>query len=371
VDDVFEALKREGLRFGAWLASIPFWVFAGLFGAVAISKAAFIWRLPNVHGAAPAFPEPTQNSDLFMGIVSYQVVGGSSWGYLILNMTALIAAVAIVWLSGGKSDSTTARGRVRFLLAISWPLAITQLTWFGHGTEFLPLGVALALLARNRVLWIFGVLVTTLSHPTQGFAIFVTLLFLTLAPEFHKYRARALTGVLVGAVGMVGFSLWIHTAGIPSRIPLAVEVLPKSFLNALRHGILGLYSGWGVWWILLLLAIFIVGTRTRLLLIFTGVVLPSIATMIAWDGTRDFVAVAAAVGLAMFALVMNRNTSESSLSTSVRQESKQPEHFLLALATFAFLLLPNVQIMMIGDGIPEPGWMWVGLFENYLLPQLT
>ena len=358
-------LQSDLYRLGSWLVGLSPRVFLLTFTLLAITKIAFIWRLPNVHGAAPAFPSPRENSDLFLGILTYQVTGGNQVGYLLVGLLALVLSVLVIWLSGERATALSATGRTRFILAVSWPLFITQFTWFGHGVEFLPLGIALAVLARSRILQLLGVVIAAFAHPTQAFAAFFTLLVLTFAPEFKRYRPIASIATVVGAIVTIGFSVWIQTAGIPSRIPLAVEVLPQSILNALRHGILGLYSGWAVWWFVVLLAFVLVRGRSKIIVVITAVIFPSIATMIAWDGTRDFVAVAGAVGLALMAFVLNSSATQDEGATN--EAARAPGNFALALTAIVFVVLPNVQIMMIGDGIPEPGWMWVGLFENYVL----
>ena len=367
MQEAFRSFTIEVGRLGAWLARIPFWAFAALVLAIAAAKSTFIWRLPNVHGAAPAFPEARENSDLFLGIVSYHVVGGSNWGYLILNGAALFLACLLIWLSASREERFSATGRILLILAFSWPFVATHLAWFGHGTEFFPLGVALTILAKRRWIWIAGVLVTALAHPAQSFATFTTLALLTLAPEFRSWRVRALTGMAVGGLALVGFTLWLRAAGLPSRISLAIEAMPLSLLDPLRHGILGPYSGWGVWWIVILVAFAITAGRTRLLILVTAFIIPSLGAMLNWDGTRDFVGPAAAVGLVLFLFVFNPSSPVKNDTSGDGLKKPSPE-MILAVIALLFLFLPNIQIMMIGDGIPEPGWMWVGLFENYVLP---
>ena len=369
MQEAFRSLVLGMSRFGSWLSKIPFWVFALSVLALSAAKATFIWRLPNVHGAAPAFPEARENSDLFLGIISYQVVGGSNWGYLILNGAALFLASLLIWLSGPSDERFTSAGRTRLILAFSWPFVATHLAWFGHGTEFFPLGIALAILARSRWIWILGIVIAALAHPAQSFAAFTTLALLTLAPEFRSWRIRAVTGMLVGGASLVGFTLWLRAAGLPSRITLAIEAMPLSLLNPLRHGILGPYSGWGVWWIVVLVAFVLATKRTRILIAITAFVIPSLGAMLNWDGTRDFVGPAAAVGLVLFVFAFN-TTRVSSPETPTGALKVPSSELILATMALLFIFMPNIQIMMIGDGIPEPGWMWVGLFENYVIPLL-
>ena len=352
---------------GGWLLRIPLGLFVLLVGAVGVAKATFIWKTPNVEGAAPVFPQATSSSDMLVGIGVVKLVQGSNWGYLIVTMAALVAAAVIVWRAGRNPETADSTDRIRLILAAAWPFLMANLAWFGHGSEFLVLFVAMAVLLRNRWLWVLGTLGASLTHPTQAFASFVGLLVLTWAPEFRELRIRALVGTALGAVSTIGFSIWMASAGVPSRIDNALEVLFGSILNALRHGILGLYSGWGVWWIVVLAALVIVGRRGKVAIVVSGIVLPIIGTMVGWDGTRNFVAVAGATGLALVWLLVKRDQEDADLSEA-RSEAIRCR--ALGVIAIAFLVLPNVVILMVGDGVPRPGWMWVGLFENFVLPRL-
>jgi len=186
-------------------------------------------------------------------------------------------------------------------------------------------------------------------------------------------RGRAVVGMIVGAISTVGFSTWMAAAGVPSRIDNALEVLFGSSLNALRHGMLGLYSGWGVWWIVVLAAFVMAGRRGKVSIIVSRIVLPIIGTMVGWDGTRNFVAVAVAVavagatGLAFIWPLVKRDQEATDTS---RAHSETIRCRALGVIAIAFVVLPNVVILMVGDGVPRPGWMWVGLFENFVLPRL-
>lgn len=352
---------------GSWLLRIPLWLFVLLIGAVGVAKATFIWKTPNVEGAAPLFPQATSSSDMLVGIGVVKLVQGSSWGYLIVTMAALVAALVIVWRAGRTPETAVGTDRIRLILAVAWPFLMANLAWLGHGSEFLVLFIAMAVLLRSPWLWVLGTVGASLTHPTQAFASFVGLLVLTWAPEFRELRVRAVVGTVVGALSTAGFSMWMAAAGVPSRIDNALEVLFGSILNALRHGILGLYSGWGVWWIVVLAAFVMVGRRGKVAIIVSGIVLPIIGTMVGWDGTRNFVAVAGATGLAFIWFLVKRD-QEVTDTSKVRSETIRCR--ALGVIAIAFLVLPNVVILMVGDGVPRPGWMWVGLFENFVLPGL-
>jgi len=366
---VLEAWDR-GVRaldgLGYWLLRIPMWLFVSFVGAVGVAKATFIWKTPNVEGAAPVFPQATSSSDMLVGIGVVRLVQGNSWGYFIVTMVALVAALVIVWRAGRPSDGSRVTDRIRLILAIAWPFLMANLAWFGHGSEFLVLFVAMAVLLRSPLLWVLGTVGASLTHPTQAFATFVGLLVLTWAPEFRALRLRAVVGTSMGAISTVGFSIWMSAAGVPSRIDNALEVLLGSILNALRHGILGLYSGWGVWWVVVLAAFVLVGRRGKVAIIVSGIVFPVIGTMVGWDGTRNFVAVAGATGLAFIWLLVKRDQEVIDIP---KPRADAIRCRVLGIIAIAFLVLPNVVILMVGDGVPRPGWMWVGLFENYLLPR--
>jgi hypothetical protein len=331
-----------------------------------VAKATFIWKIPNVEGAAPVFPQATSSSDMLVGIGVVKLVQGSSWGYLLVTVTALVVALIIVWRAGRPNGACPVTDRIRLILAVAWPFLMANLAWLGHGSEFLVLFVAMAVLLRSPWLWVLGAVGASLTHPTQAFATFVGLLVLTWAPEFRELRLRAVVGTLVGAISAIGFSMWMAASGVPSRIDNALEVLLGSILNALRHGVLGLYSGWGVWWVVVLAAFVLVGRRGKVAIVVSAIVLPVIGTMVGWDGTRNFVAVAGATGLAFIWLLVKRDQKEIGKS---RMGGDAIRSRALGVIAVAFLVMPNVVILMLGDGVPRPGWMWVGLFENYILPR--
>ena len=276
---MFEVWQKGGMgldNLGRWLLRIPLWAFVLLVGAIGVAKATFIWKTPNVEGAAPVFPQATSSSDMLVGIGVVKLVQGSSWGYLAVTAGALAAALVIVWRAGGYPNTPPATDRVRLILAVSWPFLMANLAWFGHGSEFLVLFVAMAVLMRRSSLWVVGTIGAALTHPSQAFATFVGLLILSWAPEFRELLPRAVVGTITGAVSTVGFSIWMAAAGVPSRIDNAMEVLFGSILNALRHGILGLYSGWGVWWIVVMAVFVVVSRRANFAVVISGVLLPII-----------------------------------------------------------------------------------------------
>ena len=356
------------VRLGRKLSQVPFAFFVVIVLAAALLKATFIWT-PWVFVVSEVFPEPKlEKSNQFTGIALARLVNESSWAYFALTAIAILVAVIFVWRAGDTNSITSSSSRTRLILAFSWPLVLSGLAWYGFGTELMPLFVAFVIFARQRWLWLVGVVGASLTHPELSLISFGGLWLLGWSPEFRKFRTRGLVGMLWSLVVVILTSLWLFLAGAQPRGELVIEVLPFSIRSQLRHSVLGLYSAWSVWWIIVLLAFLLVGRRAKQMLLISAVIGPSLVTMVSLDATRDFTGAAAAAGLAIFWLVTSRLEPDSDVESPATTQRRQQG--MLGLVFVAFLLLPNVQFKTVLDPVPEPGRLWVDLLEIYILPAL-
>ena len=364
------AASKAGLtQFGAWLLRMPMWIFLLLVGAIALAKVTFVWKALYFARSAQLFPQPLDTqSNQVIGIAVYRLTGGSPWLYASIAAASMLAAVLIVWRAGLNPQASAEIKRIRLIFALSWPLVLANLAWFGDGREYLPFFIALAVLVRTPWLAAVGVLGATLSHPEHAFLAFGLLLVLSMAPEFRSWRVRASLATAFALVVLVTASIWQFLGGAESRLSVLLELLNDSVRAFLRHGFLGAYSWWGVWWILVVAAFLAVRGKSRWIVALSALVMPAFVTALALDGTRVFAAVASAVGLAILHLF----TATDSHSKFSPKEPRSPQGapLVMAFVLIALVVLPNVQVKMIGDGIPSPGYFWVGLVENYVIPRL-
>lgn len=345
-------LGRMTGNFGAWLARIPGWFFALIALTIFLAKSILVWRLEILSGVAERFPKVDGfSSSNLVGIIIYRGTGGSPPLYAALASLALAAAVVIIWRAGGAN---TVRRRTFLLLALSWPLLLADLAWLGNGFEFLALFVTLAVLTQHRALWVTGSLMAALTHPEQAFLAFASLGLLSLGQEFRSLRNRALTGAIGGAIAGVASSVWLSLSGADSRTTFFFDWLVDSLVLFFRNAALLIYSGWGVWWLLLLLVFASVTWRTRWLLVLTALAVPIAITATTIDGTRVFAGVASAVGLALIAFIRDQSTA----GAAGQGEGSQQEMALLGLTFLAFAILPNVQVVMWAE-VLSPGTSWI------------
>lgn len=364
-----EAIASLLRRLGERLMTVPMTVFAGLVVVIALLKATFVWD-PHIFRIAEAFPEPiSEKSNQLTGIALTTIVQGSPWVYLVVVGATLILSVAYVWRSNDSSPITSSRSRTRLILAASWPLPLTSLAWFGFGNELMVLFVALAVLANKKVMWIIGVLGAPLSHPELSLMSFGGLWLLGFADEFRRFRIRGLIGMLWSLTLVAATSWWMHTSGAPSRLEILPDFVAGTIRAQLRHGLMGLYSAWSVWWIVILIGVVIVGRRARRLILFTAVIGPSIVVLVTADATRDFAGAAAAVGLAIYWRVV-QDPHEGDV-TPIGESSSSRGAGMLGLMFLAFILMPNIQFKTTNNPVPQPGDVWIGLLEVYVLPWLS
>ena len=365
------ALLRVGQatsRFGNWLLRLPMWQFVAIVGLLAATKSTFLWTGSFFYQESAAFPDPvTHFSTNFVAIGIHRAAGVYvSPIFLASSLLALAAAVtALIWFLWRANPSPEAR-RTAIVLAFAWPAVLVVLPWIGNGTAFLPLFMVLALVAKRVWIWVPALLLAIASHPEHAFVGLTLLSVLSLRPEFITWRNRALVGFLIAGSAVLATSLWLASAGVSGRGNEFTSGVGFALPFAFRNGVLGAYTWWGMWWLIVLVVLVLVSTRTRWVLLLVAVVLPAVMTAFTADYTRVFVGVTIPVGIAMIFYLLAREDHRQEPHSS----NGQPPGFALGFWFIAFVLLPNLIFMMPGDGVPTPGFYWVGLFENYVLPRI-
>lgn len=363
-------LGRAVARLGQWAVNVPYPLFVALAFALSVAKATFDWQGNWLSVAAREFPDPVSAvSTNFVGIALTNLSPANSSPILLgASLMALGAAVIVLARLLAGSQATTEKRRVAIVAALSWPAVLASLPWLSNGSAFLPLFVVLAVLAKSRSLIVIGLLGAALTHPEHSFAAFACLLVLTFESDFKVFRVRAFVGLGISSLIVALSAIWMASGGVPSRLPLILDSANVSLRWAVRHGILGVYSWWSVWWLVIALAfVAAVGLRRKLWLLAAAVLIPGLLTVLTADYTRVFVAVSSAVGVALAWKIFQDEESEL---TSQPAKQRLPEGFVLGVWIIAWLALPNLVFLYPSDGIAEPGFYPFGLVENYVLPRL-
>lgn len=354
-------------RLGCWLLSLPSWQYIAGIAVLAALKTTFLWRGSFFYQEAAAFPTPvTHFSTNFIAVVLHKLSGDYvSIIFLGVSMVALAAAlISLIYFQWQRTDNDEDR-RIIIILAFGWPAILVVLPWIGNGTAFLPLFMILALLARHRLIWVPALLLAIATHPEHAFVGLALLALLSSRPEFSGFRRRAVVGSGLSGVAVVVTVIWLAANGVAGRGGEFTSGIGFALPFALRNGLLGAYTWWGLWWLVVAFVVMTVSRRTRWYVITLAVLGPAFLTAVTADYTRVFIGVALPVGIAMLTLLVTSGSTRSS------DDYPGPRPGLaLGFWFAAFLLLPNLIIMMPGDGVPLPGAYWVGLVENYVLPRL-
>lgn len=355
-------------RLGIWLSAIPIGAFIALVTALAFLKSTFLWRGSFFYQEAAGFPTPvTHFSTNFLPIVIHRASGDYvSLVFLATSLLALAAAVvALIYFLWQPTDVSETR-RIAIILAFSWPGVLVVLPWIGNGTAFLPLFLVLTLLARPVWIWLPALVLAIATHPEHTFVGLSLLALLAIRPEFKGFRTRALVGAALAGSVVLATSLWLSTQGVSGRQNEFTGGIDFALPFAFRNGVLGAYTWWGLWWLVVAFVLVVVSRRTRWMLLLVAVLIPAVMTAFTADYTRVFVGVTLPVGVALVTyLFKERRVTQSSTEQQLPRAG-----IALGFWFLAFLLLPNLIFMMPGDGVPTPGSYWVGLVENYVLPRL-
>lgn len=338
---------------------------------VALLKTTLFWRGSFFYLEVALFPTPASSlSSNFIPLALHGIFQqfGLLLGPLLLaseTLALLAATTALVVLLWPFARNTLDQ-RLLILLALAWPGVHTVLPWLGNGTAYLPLFVILGLLGPRLWIRLVGVAGATATHPEQSFVTFSLLLFVSLLPEFRTFRSRALIGSAAGFAVTLGSGIWIQASELSGRFPSLAENFVLSARFTFRYSILGVYTWWGLWWVVILIVLVMLRGRSRLVYLMAAVLVPGFFAAITDNYTRVFAGTALAIGIASLWLLLTRESRGTPGSGTPSERESSSGHLALGIWAALFLLLPNLSFMMPGEGVPVPGAYWVGLVENYL-----
>ena len=355
-------------RLGRALLAMPIWQFVAVVIGVAALKSTFFWKGSFFYQEAAAFPSPvTHFSTNFLAVALHKVSGEYvSLVFLSASLLALAITVTSFILYQWQRVPSPEYRRIIVVLVFAWPAVLVVLPWIGNGTAFLPMFMVFGLLARRIWVWLPALVLATATHPEHAFVGLALLALLATRPEFVQFRLRALIGTAISGVTVLLSVLWLNTNGVSGRGNEFTSGIDFALPFAFRHGVLGAYTWWGMWWLVIGVALVVVSRRSRWYILALAIVAPAIMTAFTADYTRVFVGVTIPIGIAVLSYLVSTQTHEEEV---LDPTGIQPG-FALGLWFVAFTLLPNLIFMMPGDGVPTPGTYWVGLVENYVLPRL-
>jgi len=343
------------ISFGLWLSRIPLGLFVVLSAAIVALKSPIIpvWVVGEV---AEAFPEPVgKQSNVFVGILLWRLVGGNEY-FAAVGLLAILAAVVVVWLCSSSKRMSSVDGRSQLLLALTWPPVLSGVAWFGYGTEFFPLGIAIAVLTQRKWIVAFGAVLASLSHPEIALASFTCLLVLSLAQPFGRFRLSALIGLLVSAPIWVASTAWMRANGAESRLDAFAINLREALEFAVSRDLLGLYAGWGIWWIVIIGSLGLMKRRDALITVVAAVGIPFLAMSLTLDGNRVFAGVGAATGLAVLWQIFETDENDGVRSKKTETaEITRTSAWTLGIVASATLVMPFVQYFFAS---PLVGFNW-------------
>lgn len=297
------------------------------------------------------FPEPIPDyrANSLIGPAVGHVAGVRTWpAWTYLNVGVLVAVLVVV--SRCLVSAFPSKERVR--VAAIWvslcavaPSVLQKITSYDPWTV---MGSALVVLPRRRRLpcALAGGVVVALSNAEQGLlglaAAGVLLVALPQGDADPPVRDRLLplawAAAAIVATRVVVLVWWAHLgAEVPSRFDVFHIYLGDSMRRAVGSGLAGVYSWYGVAWLVVGFAAVVAGatgrmTPVRWLGVGTAlVVVPAAVTSTTLDGTRVFAMVSLPAFLVLLRWIDARSVGEAAQRTVQR---------LTAAALLAGLLLP-------------------------------
>ena len=369
--DLLMRVHDRIVAIGRWLLNSSPIFYVAMVVLIAGSKVTVMVNTNDLLEAVAPFPTPVNRlSTNVVDIMLLKALGSSSSWFLVMSFVALVAGVLLLTVMVRRfSRDESSAWRIALIFAVSWPLILADLSWMGAGGALIPTFVVLFTLGRHWLLVTVGLLGWVLTHPEQALAASLSFLVLTIVPEFARWRRRAVIAVVVaGACTLLG-AVWLADAGLSSRGGFLQETAAAGFSSFLRNGMLGVYAWWGLWWLAVAALLIGIGGWKRVWLVIALVGIPGLFTVVTLDGTRVFSGVASASGVLVIAVIV-RLMSQPSPSVEAERRSNSPRvHAYVGYLFLAFILFPNVQVMMPGDPIPLPGVYPLGLIENFVWPR--
>lgn len=288
-------VARDALEsLGGWFQRLGFAWSAALMLIVLVAKSGLEFESVNVRDAylpaARALPRPAGYFSASLGNLALVRLLGvdtvSAW--LALHTVLLVVAVvSCIWVVSRNPVWLPTNYAMLLVGALALSAGLTVsigkydvLTFFG--------GVLLVSVKR-RSSAVVAAMVMALGNPEQAVVASLCLLILTLAPVAERWRRRAFLGLGVALVVWVLVQVWFLSSG---QLGNRLTVIPRWFLKSLQarwtEGAFGLWSWYGVMWLIVLVVLVAWTGRARWAAAVALVALRGLVTTVTVDGARVF-----------------------------------------------------------------------------------
>lgn len=142
--------------------------------------------------------------------------------------------------------------------------------------------------------------------------------------------------------------------GTESRLDAFAVNLGEALDFAVSRDLLGLYAGWGVWWIVIIGSLGLMKRRDGVITVIAAIGIPFLAMSMTLDGNRVFAGVGAATGLALLQLNFETDRKDGILSKDAAEVTRTSA-WTLGIVTSATLVMPFVQYFF---ATPLVGFNW-------------
>ncbi len=318
---------------GTTFVESPTWAVAIGLTAVTVVKEGVEFETANIRDAylpaAQALPSPSGYFSASVGnLLVARLVGvesAHSWVVLHLALIGLALLASFVVASRGAVVQPTNYG---ILIVAVMAGAVGMTTTVGKYDPLTFAGAFVLAFASSHTIAAAGALLMAVGNPEQAAVASLGLLVLTFATRHSRMRSRAWLALVVsgGAVALV--NVWFLAFGqMGNRATLIPGWLAKSLELRWSEGFAGVWSWYGVGWLLVAAALMGLRGTDRWVAVVALVVIPTCVTLVTVDGARVF----ALTALPAFAVAVSPVFADS---------AERGRFAYLGALVLLFLLLP-------------------------------
>jgi hypothetical protein len=239
--------------------------------------------------ASVALPQPIGYFSASLGnLIIGKLLGidsVSSW--VVLHIFLLLICLAIVSILILKSDLAPRAAMVVIVAAV--PVTSTLFSTIGRYDVITFLGAITLGLSRHKVGIFAGALIMSLGNPEQAILALICLLFISNVTELQVSKRLYKIGLALSLFLYLGIQVWMITGGVvANRISLLPYWLGLSLSNFLNAPFNSLWSWYGFFWFLVIIAFLSMKGPNRKWLLVSLLMIPGVATLITADGVRVF-----------------------------------------------------------------------------------
>lgn len=275
-DRGLEALGRVLDRAVTFLLRIPApWFIAAVVCWSVLRAGVGLYGPGHTADTAATLPNPYDyTSSGLLAPVLYRVLGLGYWTWMGLS-TLFVAAAAVVPVVFVARRSADPRAwRLAALLFACGQALASSLQLTGHYQSVLILALTMSVVVQSRPWAVLWVVTAAFSGPEQALLAYLALGLAAFARPLRPWRFTATVGIAITAVGVVTSGFWLNVNDVPGRAQGLVQHVSDGLQANAVQGLLGVYSWWGPWWVLVLLVVLATPRGQRLILLAGAVLVP-------------------------------------------------------------------------------------------------